>query len=187
MADLAALVERCREGDPLAWEALVERFQGRVYGLALHYLRDPADARDLAQEVFIQVYRQLDRFQGGAFLPWLLRVARNRCIDQTRRIKARPPASDLQIGEAIDLPSDAPGPEAAHATSEAQALVHRALHGMSESNREVLVLKEIQGLGFKEIAAMLGLPVGTVKSRSHRARLELAQRIVAIDPSFGSV
>ena len=91
-----ALVERCRRGDALAWEQLVRHCQGRVYGLAWHYLRNAEDARDVAQEAFIRVYRQLDAFEEGRFLAWLLRITRNLSIDQLRRRKVRPPAEDVR-------------------------------------------------------------------------------------------
>ena len=173
MADEALLIERCRQGDPLAWEALVREYQGRVYATAYHYLRDSEEARDLAQEAFVRVYRQLDKFAGGAFLPWLLRLTRNLCIDRTRRVKARPPASDIPADEAHDLADGGPGPEAAWLTDTRKRLVHRAMGQLSETNREMILLKEIQGLSLPEIAEMLGIPIGTAKSRSNRARIEL--------------
>ena len=97
-----ALVERCRRGDDLAWEQLVRGCQGRVYGLAWHYLPAVEDARDVTQEAFVRVYRQLYAFEGGRFLAWLLRITRNLCIDQLRRRNARPPAEDLGTGRDPD-------------------------------------------------------------------------------------
>ena len=96
-SETAELVDRCRQGDDLAWERLVRTFQGRVYALAYHYVRDADAARDLAQEIFVRVYQKIDTFSGQAFLPWLLRLARNLCIDRLRRIKARPPAHDVPV------------------------------------------------------------------------------------------
>jgi len=186
MAEVSALVERCRRGDALAWEALVRQYQGRVFAVALHYLRDPEEARDLAQDVFVKVYRNLESFEGEGFLAWLLRLARNAAIDRLRRIKARPPATDVPIEESVDLPDAAPGPEAAWLAGASRRLVYRALDGMSAQNRELILLKEIQGLELREIADLLGVPVGTVKSRSSRARLELARRVVALDPGYGT-
>jgi RNA polymerase sigma-70 factor (ECF subfamily) len=180
------LIERCRQHDELAWEALVRRFQARVFGAALHYLRDAEEARDAAQEVFIRVYRGLGSFEGDAFLPWLLRLARNSCIDRIRRRKARPPAADLPIEEGVELSDGAPGPEQCAFSDSRRRLVHRALGRMSERSREIILLKEIQGLNFDEIAQLLDVPVGTVKSRSSRARVELARRVLALDPTLGS-
>lgn len=185
MPELSALLDRCRLGDSLAWEALVRRYQSRVYGIAFHYVRDPTEARDLAQEIFIQVYSRLDRFSGDAFLPWLLRLARNRAIDHLRRRKARPPADDLQVDEQTQLIDPADSPEEAWVRDRRKQLVHRAIGGLSEQNREMILLKEIQGLNFREIAQMLQIPEGTVKSRSHRARIELADAIMTLDPGYG--
>ncbi len=181
-----ALVERCRRGDDLAWEQLVRDCQGRVYGLAWHYLRSVEDARDVTQEAFVRVYRQLDAFEGGRFLAWLLRITRNLCIDQFRRRKARPPAEDLQADEHESaLPPDtAPNPEQAWLTDGRKRTVHTALARLSAASREMILLKEIQGLRLDEIARLLGLPLGTVKSRSTRARVELARQVVAVDPSY---
>jgi RNA polymerase sigma-70 factor (ECF subfamily) len=186
LVDVATLVERCRSGDALAWEALVRTCQARVHAVALHYLRNAEEARDVAQDVFVRVYENLDAFDGGEFLPWLLRVARNACIDRLRRIKARPPLHDVPIEERPDLAADAEGPEEQSGRQERKRLLHRALDGLSEKHREILLLKEIQGLTLEEIGTLLGLPVGTLKSRSHRARLELAERVREIDPSYGT-
>ena len=182
----ATLVERCRGGDELAWEWLVRRCQGRVYGLAYHYLGSAEDARDVAQEAFVRVYRQLASFEGDRFMAWLLRITRNLCIDQLRRRKTRPPAEDVRADADGDTaPRDAaPSPEQAWLADARRRLVHQALQRLDGANREVILLKDIQGLRLDEIADLLGLPIGTVKSRAHRARLELARQVVAIDPSY---
>ena len=184
--DEAALVERCRQGDDLAWEWLVRRCQGRVYGLAYHYLGSVEDARDVAQEAFVRVYRQLGSFDGDRFTAWLLRITRNLCIDQLRRRRARPPAEDVPAGtDDGAAPRDsAPDPEQAWLADVRRRLIHQALRRLDGASREVILLKDIQGLKLQEIAGMLGLPLGTVKSRAHRARLELARQVIAIDPSY---
>ena len=179
-----ALVDRCRRGDDLAWEQLVRRCQGRVYGLAWHYLGNVEDARDVTQEAFVRVYRQLDAFEGNRFIAWLLCITRNLCIAQLRRRKARPPTEDLRAAEAEAPAATAPDPEQAWLTDARKRTVHAALARLSGASREMILLKDIQGLRLKEIAGMLGLPVGTVKSRSSRARVELARQVVAIDPSY---
>ena len=185
--DDAALVERCRQGDDLAWEWLVRRCQGRVYGLAYHYLGSAEDARDAAQEAFVRAYRQLASFEGDRFTAWLLRITRNLCIDQLRRRRTRPPAEDVSADADGDrAPRDAaPSPEQVWLADARRRLVHRALRRLDRASREVILLKDIQGLKLGEIAGMLGLPIGTVKSRAHRARLELARQVLAIDPSYG--
>ena len=187
--DDATLVERCRQGDDLAWEVLVRRWQGRVYGLAWHYLGNAEDARDAAQEAFVRVYRQLGSFDGDRFQAWLLRITRNLCLDQLRRRKTRPPLEELRAADEDDAaPTDAaPSPEQAWLSGVRRRVVHEALRRLNGPNREVILLKDIQGLKLGEIAGMLGLPVGTVKSRAHRARLELARHVIAIDPSYADL
>lgn len=185
MSESAELVKRCRAGDALAWEELVRQYQGRIYSLALHYLRDADEARDVAQETFIQIYRKLDAFRGDELTPWLMRVGRNQCIDRLRRIKARPPAQDIELDDGIELPDDDRGPLAEVESGQKQKLIHRAMGKLSEAYREMILLKEIQGLPLQEIAEMLDLPLGTVKSRSARARVELAKSVVKLDPGYG--
>ena len=187
MLDVATLLERCRLGDDLAWEALVRQFQGRAYAVACHYMRNSEEARDVAQEIFIRIYERLDTFHGDeAFLPWMLRLSRNVCIDALRRRKARPPAADVVIEETVQLRSNAPTPEEASLAGSARELLYRAMDRMSDSDREILMLKEIQGLKVEEIAALLDIPTGTVKSRCNRARLDLAARVRRLDPSYGA-
>jgi len=164
----------------------VRRFQGRIYGLAFHYMRNAEEARDMAQEIFIQIYRKLDSFNDEEnLLPWMLRLARNRCIDRLRRLKTRPPAEDVLVEEAQEITDSRPGPEEEYVAGGRRQLLYRALDEMSEMNREMILLKDIQGLELSEISRMLRLPLGTVKSRSHRARLELATKVRALDPSYG--
>lgn len=188
MQELDPILERCRRGDNLAWEALVRRTQSRVYGLALQYVRDPDEASDLAQEIFIKIYRNLSKMEtGSAYLPWMVRLARNCCIDRIRRIKARPPARDVVVDEDLELTSTVPSPEQSWDTDRRKQLVYQAMGKLSEQNREILLLKEIQQLKLTEIAGMLGLPVGTIKSRASRARVELAKSVLELDPSYGAV
>jgi len=184
--ELPELLDRCRQGNSLAWEELVRRYQGRVFGLALHYAHDVEEARDLAQEVFVRVFQRLGSFRPDEpFLPWLLRVARNLCIDQIRRTASRPPGFDIPADEALNLRAAGQSPEEAWEAGSRQQLVHRALRQVGEAHREILLLKEIQGLKLEEIAALLDLPLGTVKSRSSRARVELAETILRLAPEAG--
>jgi RNA polymerase sigma-70 factor (ECF subfamily) len=184
LVQLEDLVERCRRGDALAWESLVRQAQGRVYGLAYHYLRSPEDARDVAQEVFVRFYRKLDRFDGSDVLGWLLHLTRNASIDLIRRRRARPPAEDLVVDERLSLQAPGGGAEAESIRKADRRTVRQAIDRLSELSREVVLLKEIEGMELSQISTLLGIPVGTVKSRSHRARLELAREMLKIDPSY---
>ena len=176
--ELARILESCRHGDELAWEMLVRRHQGRVYTVAITYLGDPDEARDLAQEIFVRVYRGLDTCRDAdRFLPWLIRIARNACVDHLRRRKARPPAHDIPVEEAWNLASTGPSPEDDSEAASRRRLVAAALGTLSDINREIILLKDMQGLPLDEISRLLELPLGTVKSRSSRARVELAEAV----------
>jgi RNA polymerase sigma-70 factor (ECF subfamily) len=176
--ELSTLLERCRSGDELAWEALVCRFQARVYGVAYHYLGNAEDARDLAQETFIRIYQNLTLCTGEErFLPWVVRITRNICIDHLRRKKTRPPAQDIPVEDLSGLRAQGGNPEQLFAADARKQLVYSALQGMTDLNREMILLRDIQGFALEEIASMLNVPLGTVKSRSNRARIELAQKL----------
>ena len=149
--ELPTLLDRCRQGDNLAWEAFVRLFETRGRWA-----------------------------EGEVFVPWMVRVARNVCLDHLRRKKARPPAEDIQADEMWDLASGDADPEAALEASGRRRLVWRALRSLGHLSREVIQLKEIQGLSLQEVAAILRVPVGTVKSRSNRARIELAEQVLAL-------
>ena len=180
--ELADLLDRCRRGDELAWEAFVRQYQARVYGLALHYVRNTEEARDVAQEIFVRIYRKLESYrEEDAFLPWMLRVGRNVCIDHLRHARSRPSGAAVPLESVPEFVDHSPTPEGAWEADTRRRLVHRALQRLSDPSREMILLKEIQGLRLDEIASMLGVPLGTVKSRSNRARLELARAVVALD------
>ncbi len=180
--NLSETLQSCRDGDELAWEALVRQYQARVYAIAYHYLANAEDARDLAQEVFIRIYQNL-RFctDSEMFVPWMIRIARNACVDHLRRRKARPPAQDVDASEAGHLPAAGRNPEEQWAESSKKRMIYRALRELTDLNREIILLKEILGLSLEEISSMLKVPLGTVKSRSNRARIELAQKLVALN------
>ncbi len=188
--DQSELLQRCQNGDELAWEVLVRQYQGRICSIAFGYVGEQDEALDLAQEIFIRVYNRLGTCtEPEKFQAWLTRIARNACIDQLRRRKARPPSQDIPAEDMVSLASHGPSPEDELVRSSRQKLVHRALQHLSEINREIIVLKDIQGLPLEEISGMLDLPLGTVKSRSSRARIELARAITNMDggPGGGSL
>ncbi len=179
--DPAELLQKCQNGDELAWEVLVRQHQGRICSIAYGYVGEQDEAMDLAQEIFVRVYRRLDTCTDSEkFVSWLSRIARNACIDHLRRRKARPPRQDIPAEDMVALAGAGPTPEDEWISSSRQRMVHRALQHLSEINREIIVLKDIQGLPLEEIAGMLDLPLGTIKSRSSRARIELAKAITEI-------
>ena len=179
--ELETLIPRVRLGDELAWEAFVRRFQGRVFGLAYHYVGQAEDARDLAQEAFIHIYRNLARIPDGeGLVPWMLCLTRNACMDFFRRRKARPPAWDIPVEELDHWHAHEEDPGQLLHDQAREAMVHRALQELTDLNREMILLKDIQGLTLDDIATLLDIPLGTVKSRSNRARLELAEKLLAM-------
>lgn len=178
--DLVILLDQCKRGDQLAWEALVRQYQGRVYAIAYHYVGNAEDARDLAQEIFVRFYGTLKTIDAERFVPWLIRISRNASIDFLRRSKVRPRSGETDISEMKDLTNGDASPEELCEAGLRRGVLYRALGMLTGLNREMIILKEIQELPIEEIASLLGVPVGTVKSRSNRARLELAQKITEL-------
>ena len=173
------LIERCKDGDELAWEALVARYQARICSVAFTYTGSEDESLDVAQDVFVRLWRRLDTCRDpDRFAGWLLQIARNACLDHLRRRGARPPAQDLPADELHHLADDGTLPDQELELHDQRHIVERALQRLSVINREAILLKDIQGLSLQEMAGMLDLPIGTVKSRCNRARLELA-RVVA--------
>lgn len=184
----AELIARCRRGDELAWEAFVKTYQGRIYAVAMHYMRDHEEARDMAQETFVRVFHHLDTLADDRpLLPWLLRIARNVCVDRLRRLAVRTPAGGPPSEIGPEISDDTPTPEERALAGSRERLLYRALGTLAEHYREILLLKEIQGLKLEEISELLDLPLGTAKSRSHRAKLELARAVRRLEPDLGTV
>ncbi len=179
--ELTELVGRCLEGDKLAWEVLVRNYQSRIYGFAYGYVGNADEARDLAQDIFIRIYQKLGTCRDPErFLPWTIRIARNVCVDHLRRRKVRPAAHDTPVDEMFDLASDGPDPEERFTAESRKQLIHQGLQELSRINREVILLKDIQDLKLTEVASVLKVPVGTIKSRLNRARIELARAVLAL-------
>ncbi|HEY8394661.1 MAG TPA: sigma-70 family RNA polymerase sigma factor [Thermaerobacter sp.] len=178
------LVERARAGDVEAFTALVERYEVPVYNLCLQLVGQPADAADVAQEVFLRVYTHLARFRGDArFRTWLYRVAVNTCRDELRRRSRRPapaaapPSGRHRGGDAGDGGSG--DPVRAVLAREAGAEVQAALGRLPEPFRAAVVLRDVHGLSYQEVAAVLGVATGTAKSRVHRGRVLLRDMLAA--------
>ena len=166
------LVERFARGDPRAFDTIVEKYEQRVYAIALRMTGNVEDARDTMQEVFISALRALRSFRGDAQLStWIHRVAVNASLDMLRKRKRH---ATHPLEEAGDRRSDEVEPEEAAASAARAVEVQRALQNVSEDYRAVLVLHDLQDLDYAQTAAALDIPVGTVKSRLHRARTEMA-------------
>jgi RNA polymerase sigma-70 factor (ECF subfamily) len=179
--DSAEFVSRLRRGDRRAFEELVRTQQHRVYGLALRMLGNAAEAQDVAQEVFLRAHRGLGEFRGQARLStWLYAIASRLCLSRltgTERRLAR------HGEEALARLADAqPGPDQALERGELEDALHRAIGELPEERRIVVVLRDVEGLAYEEIAAALELPLGTVRSRLHRARLDLKEKLERFFP-----
>lgn len=184
------LVSRAKQGDQEAFSKLVEANQNRIYTLALRMTGSPEDGADLAQEAFLRAWRSLPSFQGESnFSTWLYRLTSNLCIDFLRREKRRKAvtAAVPLDGEEDSPPAQVPDhrftPESELERRELRAAVDRGLAKLSDDHRQVLVLRELEGLSYVEIAGRLKLEEGTVKSRIARARLAL-RNILLADGNF---
>lgn len=174
------LVRRYLEGDTQAFTSLVERHQTRVFNVALRVLGDPDDARDAAQDAFLTMVRKLSQFRGdAAFTTWLHRVTVNACYDMLRK-RRRTPMLRLAGDDGEPMPDLGP-PAPDHADAAADTIdVARALREIPDDYRIVLVLADVRDLPYEEIARVLDIPIGTVKSRVHRGRIALG-RAMGVD------
>ena len=169
------LVRAAAGGDTEAFERLVETYENKIYTLALRMSGSPDDAGDIAQEAFLAAWRGLPSFRGEAnFATWLYRLASNAAIDYLRRQRKQRGELSLDDEElGLDAVDAGPGPQDAAEGEEVRSAVAAGLGALSEGHRQVLVLRELQGLSYEEIAAVLAVDLGTVKSRISRARSAL--------------
>lgn len=179
----AHLVERAREGELDAFNLLVERYERPLYNLCLRMLSSPQPAEDATQEAFISAYRSLESFHGGSFKAWLLRIGSNACYDEMRRQRSRPSRSlDAPIGEyerTIDVPDAGPTPEESAENVELGDVLREAIAGLPPDQRLAIILRDVQGLDYEEIAEATNANLGTVKSRINRARSRLRKVLSA--------
>jgi RNA polymerase sigma-70 factor, ECF subfamily len=173
------IIARVRAGDTQAFADLVRRHQDRVYGMALRATGRSEDAEDLAQEVFLSVFRGLEGFKGDAqFTTWLYRIAWNRCADWLRRNR-KPGRRTAPLEEADGLADGRADPAAEVIGEDDRLRLRRAIDGLEEHYRSVVELAGIQGLSYAEVGAALGLPVKTVETRLYRARRLLRDRLAS--------
>lgn len=185
------LVRRLKQGDEGAFRELVHTYQNRIFGLMLRMINNRQEAEDLAQEVFIIVYRAIGNYRGeGRFYTWLYRVATNTCKNRIKYLKGRnfhrsvdideTPQAQMpaaETGAVISFQSQVPGPEAMTEGQRMETLVQRELAALDPDHRLLIVLRDIQGMSYGDIIRITGLQEGTLKSRLHRARLALKERL----------
>jgi RNA polymerase sigma-70 factor, ECF subfamily len=184
-ASIDQLIERCLQGDQVAWEAIVRQYWRKVFNVAYKFVGKHDEAEDLAQDIFLKLFKSLDTFDRRAnFQTWLISVSRNLCIDHYRSIRKERETIDRDVdaGELTPASGDS-GPYAALEHADRRALLRRALDGLPPTLRSAVVLRDIQEFSYQEIAVQLRLPEGTVKSRINRGRLELARQIARIQES----
>lgn len=173
------LARRAAAGHTDAWERIVELYGERIYNVVLHFAATPEDAEDLTQDVFLKLYRNLRRYRGDVpFVAWTLRLSRNLCIDRWRSRRTERAHTVVSDEVLRWLPAD-DDPEAEAQRRRRLEAVYAALDEMDEEHAESVLLKDLQGWSLGEVAVFHEVPVGTVKSRLHRARRELAERVEA--------
>lgn len=183
------LVERAQAGDRDAFQEIVERYQRKVYSVCYGMLKNQQDSLDVSQDVFIKVYRYLEKFNhSSSFYTWLYRITVNKCIDFIRKQKRR---AELDYDDAIGpndnveddgnlMPSTlGVHPDRAYARKELREKMLEALDSLSEKHRTILILREVEGLAYEEIAEVLGISKGTVMSRLYHARRYFQQAMRA--------
>jgi RNA polymerase sigma-70 factor, ECF subfamily len=177
LPDEAAVIARAAHGDRTAFTQLMEHYQGACYGLAWRLLGDADRAADATQDAFVHAYRAISSYRGGVFRSWLLRITANASYDILRRQQRRPtsPLPDPEEG-APELPDPAAvNPVAEAAKSELYRLLERALAKLPHDQRTAVVLCDVYGMDYNEVATMTDSALGTVKSRIHRGRLRLRE------------
>ncbi len=186
--DERELIEALVRGEPAAFDLLVRRHQGRVFGLCLRMLGNAAEAEDVAQEVFLSVFRHVRDFRGESTLStWLWRITRNHCLNRIKFLRRRKREKERPLEGAAEalaarqaggpLPGSLPRPDSEAQRRQMQAILEREIAQLTPEHREMIIFGDVEQLSYEEMQKITGLPVGTVKSRLHRARLELARRL----------
>ena len=183
----ADLVREAIAGNPLSFQLLVERYQGRLFALARHYTSSPVEVEDIVQDTFLKAYSRLDTFQyQSAFYTWLYRIATNTVLDFLKR-RGRCPVQAVEDPELVGSPENDQRivrPDARLEQEEIAAITHTILEGMPEIFRTVLVMRELEEMAYQEIADVLDISIGTVESRLFRARARFKEKLVTQYPEF---
>jgi RNA polymerase sigma factor (sigma-70 family) len=180
--DEQALIASARKGDVRAFNQLVLLYQGMAYNVAYRILSDPDAAADATQDAFLSAFRAMPKFRGGSFKSWVLRIVTNACYDQLR-FKQRRPASSLddlavEADHTSYLHDPAEQPDESVERQELNQMIQAAISTLPVEQRVVLILSDVQGLNYQEIAQVTGLSLGTVKSRLSRGRSRLRDHLV---------
>lgn len=175
------LIDRTLAGDSTAFGELVQRHQDRLRNTLLRMTGSAEEAEDVAQEAFVQAYTKLDTFQRSSrFYTWLYRIAFNQAISKNRKRRPRVSLNAVQEAGGIEPEADGSAPADPVLTGERSELLHEAIAELAEDHRQVLVLREFEGCDYQQIAEVLEVPVGTVRSRLFRARAQLRDRLAPV-------
>lgn len=175
-ADSPGFLERLRAGDVQAFEELVVLHQHRVFGVALRMLENGAEAEEIAQETFVRAYGSLAEFRGDAKLStWLYAIVSRLCLNRLASADRRVVRSGEET--LLRVADTGGGPDANAERAELEAALHRAIADLPEERRVVVILRDLEGMAYEEIARALDLELGTVRSRLHRARLDLKEKM----------
>ena len=192
-AEEKALIERCKRGDLAAFNDLVRKYEKQVYNFAYRLTGNYDDANDVAQDAFLRVFNAIGSFRGDAsFSTWLFRITTNVFLDERKRAKAHPQASldeYLELGEssvARQIEDPSPTPEVVLEESERAQILSKAISDLPEYQRAMVTLYHSQQKSYEEIAEIMDLPIGTVKSRLNRARLALKEKLSGLRELFNS-
>lgn len=167
------LVQRAQAGDRRAFDALVLRHRGPIFGLALRILRSPEAAEDATQEAFLRAYLRLDSFKGAAFRSWLFTIVANEARDELRRVRRRPLTTSPSPDRPLDIADPGPLPEALAESAELRTFIDARLARLPAAQRRAVELADLDGLPYREVAREGGVPIGTVKSQVSRGRHRL--------------
>jgi RNA polymerase sigma-70 factor (ECF subfamily) len=176
---IESLIQRCLAGDQLAWEQIVRQYWRKVFNVAYKFVGKHDEAEDLAQDIFLKIFKSLDTFDRRAnFQTWLISISRNLCIDHYRSVRKERETIDRDVDAGELAPATAePGPVAALEQRDRVMLLKQALSSLPDTLRTAVLMRDIQEMSYQEIADKLRLPEGTVKSRINRGRTELARQI----------
>jgi RNA polymerase sigma-70 factor (ECF subfamily) len=189
------LVEEALGGNQLSFQLLVERYQERIFGLARHYTKSAVEVEDIVQDTFLKAYRRLETFQRqSSFSTWLYRIAVNTALDFLKRV-GRSPVQAVEDPELTAAPVRGQagsgvtiaGPDAALRREEVARITAEVLAELPEIFRTALVLRELEGMAYQQMADVLGISIGTVESRLFRARARFKEAMIRLHPEFASL
>ena len=184
-ADLV-LVQRVKQGDRAAFDLLVAKYQHKILNLIMRYVKDPSEAMDVAQEAFLKAYRAVPAFRGdSAFYTWLYRIAINTAKNHLVAARRRPMSLEIELSDSEGFEPfaalrDIDSPESLALTDEIGEMINKAVEALPEELRTAILLREIEGMSYEEIAEAMDCPVGTVRSRIFRAREAIDKKLKAL-------